>query len=132
MCFECGIYGLALTYYVGDKLNESDEFNWVRQERDPWENVSKEDMDKITPDEMDLISYIFEWDSEGWKYESNCNPYYDVLGIEEEESPNWAMGVYRGIERELIVHYRARCNDNQDWTYLHASINRDTFDWYVS
>lgn len=116
----------------GKSINESGDFDWVRQERDPWENISKEDMSKITPDEMSLISYIFEWDRDGWKYENNCEPYYDVLGIEEDESPDWSMGVYRGIERELIVYYKARCNDNQDWTYLNATINRDTFDWYVA
>jgi len=30
VCEECGIYGLALTYYMGDKLNESDDFDWIR------------------------------------------------------------------------------------------------------
>jgi hypothetical protein len=30
VCEDCGIYGLALTYYMGDKLNESDDFDWIR------------------------------------------------------------------------------------------------------
>jgi hypothetical protein len=34
VCFECGVYGFALTYYTGENLNENeeekDEFDWVR------------------------------------------------------------------------------------------------------
>jgi hypothetical protein len=36
VCFECGIYGFALTYYTGDELMESiDSLDWIRDIQPP-------------------------------------------------------------------------------------------------
>ena len=111
---------------------EMDDFDWVRDERDPWDNIPQEDIDKLTEDEMDLIYYIFEWDDEGWRVENNCIPFREIIEVDFSYS-DWFRGVYHGIKRELLtVSFKVRCSDADDWVYVTAFIDRDTHDWYVA
>jgi hypothetical protein len=111
---------------------EIDDFDWVRDERDPWADIPQEDLDRLTEDEMDLIYYIFEWDDEGWRYENNCIPFREIMEVDFDESPNWSRGIYHGIKRELFVSFKVRCSDADDWVYVTAFIDRDTHDWHVA
>ena len=113
-------------------INESDDFDWVRDERDPWADIPQEDIDKLTEDEMDLIYYIFEWDDEGWRVENNCIPFREIIEVDFDEGPDWSRGVYHGIKRELFVSFKVRCSDADDWVYVTAFIDRDTHDWHVA
>ena len=111
---------------------ELDDFDWVRDERDPWADIPQEDLDRLTEDEMDLIYYIFEWDDEGWRVENNCMPFREIMEVDFDESPNWSRGIYHGIKRELFVSFKVRCSDADDWVYVTAFIDRDTHDWHVA
>jgi hypothetical protein len=112
-----------------------DEFDWVSNENNPWENIPQEDMDQLTEREKRLINTIFE-EEDYWARYYGCQPRFQITHLEFDEHDEWWGGVNRGIKRKITLCFNTICdNDDSELnkeSYLCATIDRDTLDYNVA
>ena len=114
---------------------EINDFEWVNNENNPWENIPQEDMDQLTEREKKLINSIFE-EEDYWSRYHGCRPRFQITNLEFDEYDEWWGGVNRGLKRKINLCFNSICdNDDSELskeTYLCATIDRDTLDYNVA
>jgi hypothetical protein len=112
---------------------EMEDFDWVKNENNPWEDIPQEQIEQLTEREVRLINSIFE-EEVYWSKIYDCEPRFEITNLSFEEDEEWSSGVFRGIRRTIDICFNTIC-DNQTYnniTYLCATIDRDTLDYNVA
>jgi hypothetical protein len=116
VCFECGIYGFALTYYAGDELMESiDSLDWIRG-IDPNQPVSFHDAKIFKTYRFEGTDFLVEAvdtcgrDSDIYNIaetvivrNSVMTPYHDVVCDTDDDRPVFSLQLeFHSKEGEYI------------------------------
>jgi hypothetical protein len=114
---------------------EVEDFEWITNENNPWENIPQQDMDQLTEREKKLINNIFE-EEDYWQRYHGCQPRFQITNLDFDEYDEWWGGVNRGVKRKINLYFNSICdNDDSELgkeSYLCATIDRDTLDYSVA
>jgi hypothetical protein len=114
---------------------EVEDFEWITNENNPWENIPQQDMDQLTEREKKLINNIFE-EEDYWQRYHGCQPRFQITNLDFDEYDEWWGGVNSGVKRKINLCFNSICdNDDSELgkeSYLCATIDRDTLDYNVT
>jgi hypothetical protein len=125
--------GLEPKVDIARKIHESNDFEWIESEENPWSDIPEETINQLTEEEKKLILYIMDSETY-WNKRQGCEPKYKIDDIEFDEYDNWFGGFNHGLKRKIKLCFTTTC-DNQTYnnkTYLCATIDRNNLDYHVA
>jgi hypothetical protein len=116
-----------------------EEFDWIRDVDDPWADIPKEDLDKLSGDDLSLITRGLDWHIDTEKEWSNC--YKNKIKIvnvyklsDERDFDAWyfqwvpdleeRQRDYERWKNHILVDYINTCVDSKSDQYNRQSFLR--------
>lgn len=118
------LYKERLQSLISSELNESNEFDWVDDEKDPWSNIPNDILNQIDTKDLSEIGSILDYEIDlskdgRYDWEPCQSTVLEILDVDLERDPD-----------KILVSYVSHCDGNP--TYLTLWFNKKTKDYYIA